>query len=153
MVFIILILLLVGVFAGFMAGLLGGDEEMLMAVGTSMMVIIVNAMSASYAHYNAGAIQFDLVKRWAIFIVCGVLLGCYLAVHLPEKVLVGMYALYLFIVACRFFYKANFEKQKPQKKFFHPYFEYLVTAMIGLFSSLFGIGGGVFRSLLWVRLE
>lgn len=165
MFFIVVILLLVGIFAGFMGGLLGigggviivpavfmllkhfgigGDEEMLMAVGTSMMVIVFNSLAASYAHYKANAIQFDIVKKWALFIVIGVILGCYLAVHIPEKLLITIYVVYLFLIAIRFLYTANFKKTLPHKIHFSRFVEYLISIIIGLFSALFGTGGGTF---------
>jgi len=156
---------MVGAFAGFMAGLLGigggiiivpsvymilkyfgiaQDEAMLMAVGTSMMVMIPTACSSSYAHMKAKAVQFDKVRKWALLIIFGVVFGGYIASKTPEPFLVVIYSSYMFIIAVLFFYKANFGSSDIKEiKLLH-ILEYPIVVVIGVLSALFGIGGGTF---------
>lgn len=160
-----LILIFVGAISGFMGGLLGigggtilvpaifmtlkhyhiaEDEAMLMAIGTSMMIIIPTSLSASYAHLKKNAVKLSLLKKWTIFVISGAILGTIIATTIPEKYLIGLYIIYMLLIGCLFFYKANFSSHETHTI---PILEKLslpIIFLIGLFSSLFGIGGGSF---------
>lgn len=160
-----LILSLVGIFAGFMAGLLGiggglvivpalylvfsyygvaPEQAMLGAIGTSLAIMVPTAIVSSYVHWRKGTLAFDLIKKWAILIVLGVIFGGYIAVEIAGKVLMLLYLVYLVVIASLFFYKANFQSEESQKNKWLHIFEMPIICMVGVLSALFGIGGGTF---------
>ncbi len=61
--------------------LLGVDESVRMhiAVGTSLTTIIPTSFSSVTAHDKKGAVDWDLLKRWVVPMVVGVLIGSALA--------------------------------------------------------------------------
>ncbi len=108
-------LILIGLAAGFLAGLLGIGGGVFMvpamvlilgmdqhvAQGTSLLVIIPAALTGSYAHYRRGS----LVLRDALVLgaggVVGAFLGAVLALSLDDDLLRKLFAGFLLIVAAR----------------------------------------------------
>jgi uncharacterized membrane protein YfcA len=112
------LLIFLGVFSGFSAGLLGiGGGAILvpglfylfktlgydpahlmhLALGTSMATIIATGLSSSCAHYKKGAVRFDLVRNIAPGIVVGVAAGTYVAGLLSGPSLMLFFAVMLFL--------------------------------------------------------
>ena len=108
-------LVLIGLVAGFLAGLLGIGGGVLMvpamalvlgfdqhvAQGTSLLVIIPAALTGSFAHYRRGR----LVLRDAITLaaggVIGAVVGSVFALSLEDELLRRLFAGFLLIVAIR----------------------------------------------------
>ena len=88
-----------GIFAGLLAGLLGvgggivivpilfflfqgfevsPDSAMLIATATSLATIVPTSISSIRSHNRRGNVDFALLKRWAFFILLGVLVGSWL---------------------------------------------------------------------------
>ncbi|HSG96731.1 MAG TPA: sulfite exporter TauE/SafE family protein, partial [Woeseiaceae bacterium] len=62
-------------------GFVGVDPAIRMhiAVATSLATIIPTSISSARAHHLRGAVDFAIVKRWAIFVLLGALLGAWIA--------------------------------------------------------------------------
>lgn len=157
------VFMLLGCFVGFIAGLLGVGggavlvpalyylghlfyqdripPEILMhtALGTSMSIIIPTGISSSMAQIKRGAVDWDSFKLMAPTLVLGVIFGVFVVAGLDSYQLkivfaVGLYAL----AALIFFKKENGEAHPVLRKWFvaGP-----VSAVVGVFSTLVGIGG------------
>jgi uncharacterized membrane protein YfcA len=156
-------LLVVGAFAGVLAGLLGvgggivlvpafyyvfqtlgygGAQLMQICVATSLATIVVTSLRSVRAHHAKGAVDWDILRTWAPGIVVGAALGVLVATRLRSETLTLVFAGLALIVA---FYMA----------FSRPHWR-LGAAMptgaarialspaVGFASVLMGIGGGSF---------
>jgi uncharacterized membrane protein YfcA len=111
----ILILLLIGLGAGTLAGLLGIGGGVLMvpamvlisgfdqhvAQGTSLLVIIPAAALGSFTHYRHGRLALREAAALAAGGVVGALLGSATALSLDEELLQRLFAVLILVVALR----------------------------------------------------
>jgi uncharacterized membrane protein YfcA len=112
-----------GLFAGFAAGifgigggfvvvpalfvvlpLLGGTHEAIahVAIGTSAATIIVTSIRSLLAHAKRGAVEFEVLKSWAPWIILGDGVGVLLAGHVDGKVLTMIFAVGVFLMSLNF---------------------------------------------------
>ena len=125
-------------------GFVGVDPAIRMhiAVATSLATIIPTSISSARAHHLRGAVDFAIVKRWAIFVLLGALLGAWIASQVHSNVLAIIFATVAFLVAMKMLLlpdSRNLTETVPRGP--------LVTAIptaIGCFSTMMGIGGGTF---------
>ena len=103
-----LALVATGVFAGLLAGLLGvgggivivpvlfflfqrfgvsPESAMLVATATSLATIVPTSISSIRSHNQKGNVDFELLKRWAVFILIGVLAGSWLVTRIDGALL------------------------------------------------------------------
>lgn len=154
-------LLFTGAVAGVLAGLLGvgggivivpvlfwlleyldfpASVAMHMAVGTSLATIIPTSISSARLHHSRGAIDTDLLKRWAPFVAAGAALGGWSAMYMSSQALTAVFAVIAFLVAVNMLLPKQIvlAKQLPESRMANTG----IGAVIGFFSSLMGIGGG-----------
>ena len=159
---LVLALLAVGATAGLIAGMFGvgggiimvpalyyvmsalGYSEFAMhaAVGTSLSVIVVTSLRSVSAHAKRGAVDFDLLKGWAPWIVVGALAGSALADFSPGRVLTGLFGFVEVLLAAQFFFGRP--SWRLGDKMPGLPLSGVLGSLIGVLSSLLGIGGGVF---------
>lgn len=125
-------------------GFMGVDPAIRMhvAVGTSLATIIPTSISSARAHHKRGAVDVEIVKRWAIFVLIGALLGAWVASMVHSNVLAVVFASMAFLVAVKMLFfpnSRNLTDEVPRG----PLVPIIPTA-IGGFSSMMGIGGGTF---------
>ncbi|MCH7854092.1 MAG: sulfite exporter TauE/SafE family protein, partial [Proteobacteria bacterium] len=75
--------------------------RMHMAVATSLATIIPTSIASSRAHHKRVAIDIDLVRRWAIFVILGSLLGSWIAAQVDSRVLYIVFASVALIIAIK----------------------------------------------------
>src|SRR4030095_15657941 len=101
-----LLLIAVGALSGFLAGVfgIGGgailvpvfyecfrlagvplEVRMPLCIGTSLAIIIPTSISSFRAHYARGAVDMDILRRWWLPIVIGVVAGSVTARYAPER--------------------------------------------------------------------
>ncbi|WP_029041950.1 sulfite exporter TauE/SafE family protein [Cucumibacter marinus] len=155
------IAIVTGAFAGTLAGLLGvgggivivpalyfalqftgGDPALSMqvAVGTSLATIIVTAISSSWGHFRRGALDFALLRRWAPFVLFGVVGGAFLGGAVNGKVLVAVFACVAAIVAIDMVFRNP--KSSPEPRSASGPLWALLGILAGGISAMMGIGGG-----------
>jgi uncharacterized membrane protein YfcA len=157
---VLIIILLLGAVAGLVAGLLGvgggliivpalswlfyqqgvpSDVLMQLAVGTSLATIVATSVSSAWAHYRHRAILLPVFISLTPGIIMGALLGAQVADALPETGLRRVFAIFELLVAVQMFFN------------FHPAANWqlpgrigmvLAGSVIGLVSSIVGVGGG-----------
>lgn len=151
-----------GAFAGLIAGLFGigggvvmvpamyyvfgalgydGDRTMHVAVGTSLAVIVATSLRSVSAHARKGAVDFDVLKAWAPFIVIGTLIGTVVADYIPSRGLTGLFGAMALLLSLQFFFGRPNWKLADDMPGGLP--RIALGNTIGLLSALMGIGGGV----------
>ena len=125
-------------------GFVGVDPAIRMhiAVGTSLATIVPTSISSARAHHRRSAVDVDLVKRWGIFVLIGSLLGAWVASQVHSDVLAIVFATLAMLMAVKkvFFPDSrNLTDSIPRGPLVPG-----VLTVIGLFSSMMGIGGGLF---------
>lgn len=107
------LLLLIGVLAGSLTGLVGvgggfllvpalvlfAGVPMRQAVGTSLFVIVLNTIAGYAGYHGVVEIPWDLVGWFALYTAIGILAGTALVRHLPQQVLKRAFAVLLVAVA------------------------------------------------------
>src|SRR5256885_8398162 len=61
------------------------EVRMPLCIGTSLAIIIPTALSSFRAHYIRGAVDMEILRRWWLPIVIGVLAGSVTARYAPER--------------------------------------------------------------------
>lgn len=151
-----------GAFAGLVAGLFGigggvvmvpamyyvfgtlgydGDRTMHVAVGTSLAVIVATSLRSVSAHAKKGAVDFEVLKAWAPFIVVGTLIGTVVADYIPSRGLTGLFGAMALLLSLQFFFGRPNWKLADDMPGGLP--RIALGNTIGLLSALMGIGGGV----------
>ena len=125
-------------------GFVGVDAAIRMhvAVGTSLATIIPTSISSARAHYQRESVDVDIVRRWAVFVLIGALLGAWIASQVHSRVLALVFATLALLVAIKMAFlpdSRNLTDSVPRG----PLVPAIPTA-IGCFSSMMGIGGGTF---------
>jgi len=167
------IYVLLGLFSGFVAGLLGVGGGLVMvpvltwayalagfpatynihlALGTSLAVIVLTSISSLRAHHAHGAVNWALLKRISAGIVIGTLLGSLLAARLSDRGLKIFFVVFLFYAATQML--LGF-KPKPHRTLPGWPGTTLAGTVIGMVSSWVGIGGGTLSVpfQLWCNID
>lgn len=123
---------------------LGFDPEVLaqMAVATSLATISVTSLNAIRTHHRAGYLRWALAGRLAGGIAVGALAGAFVADWLPGPVLAQLFGIFAMVIAVRMAWPAGRAEDAARERL--PGRAGLAGAggLIGLASSIFGIGGG-----------
>jgi uncharacterized protein len=152
--------LLLGMVAGFFAGLLGVGGGAIMvpvlalmfaaqgfpdahlmhlALGTSMATIVFTSISSLRAHHQHGAVIWPIVKNIAPGIVVGTLAAAQIVALVPTRPLAIFFALFIAYVAVQMILNI---KPKPSRQLPGKGGMFGVGAFIGGISALVAIGGG-----------
>jgi uncharacterized membrane protein YfcA len=169
--------LLLGIVAGFCAGLFGiggglvvvpalaylfqsqlpgsqlpTDHLMQTAIGTSLATIIPTALASTWTHHRHGAVAWPLVRRLAPGIVAGTAGGAVIADLIGSDALRSFFAVFLFAVALHMAFGGlpSGDRALPGRAGMTA-----AGAVIGAVSALVGIGGGTLTTpfLAWCRVE
>ena len=127
-----------------MLSVIGIDDAIRMhiAVATSLAVIIPTSVSSSIAHHRRGAVDFSVVKHWALYIVAGALLGSFVAAEAQSTTLAAVFGAIAFLFGLKMIFE-------PELRTFKNALIYSpktapIPFVSGFFSSMMGIGGGTF---------
>ena len=156
-----LALVTTGVFAGILAGLLGvgggivivpvlfflfqsfgvsSESAMLVATATSLATIVPTSISSIRSHSQKGNVDFDLLKRWAAFILTGALVGSWLVTRVEGTMLTMLFGVIAVLSALNMLFRAG--KSALYQKLPNTAGQTVMGVSIGFFSSMVGIGGG-----------
>jgi len=160
---LIALLLVIGAFAGVLAGLLGvgggivlvfafyyafsslgfsSDYLMQICIATSLATIIVTSLRSVAGHNRKGAVDWDILKSWAPGIVLGALVGVLVASSLKSSYLQGIFGVLALIVgAYMLFGRATWRFGDTMPTGVS---RAILSPLVGFLSVLMGIGGGSF---------
>ena len=114
--------------------------RMHIAVATSLATIVPTSISSSLAHHKRGAVDFTLLKRWAVPIFLGSIVGTLIATQVDGTVLSALFGVIALLVAIKMLLPLDdvvLAKDLP-RGLAAP----LLPGSIGMLSSMIGIGGG-----------
>ncbi|SEP12954.1 Uncharacterized membrane protein YfcA [Salinihabitans flavidus] len=158
-----LLLLVIGGFAGVLAGLLGvgggivlvpafyytfhglgygGPQLMQICLATSLATIIVTSMRSVLSHNRRGAVDWEILRGWAPGIAVGAVLGVLVATSLRSTVLQGIFGglaivIGLYLGLGRTHWRLGQAMPKGVTRA-------ALSPVVGFLSVLMGIGGGSF---------
>lgn len=162
-----LLLVIVGGIAGFLAGMfgIGGgavlvpvlyecfrlagvplEVRMPLCIGTSLAIIIPTAVRSYTAHRARGSVDMEVLRKWAVPILLGVIVGSVIARYAPERLFKIVFVIVAWLAAARLLFGRQdwrFGDDLPGG-FLMKFYGWIV----GLLSTLMGIGGGLFSNLL-----
>jgi uncharacterized protein len=161
------LLVVVGALAGFLAGVfgIGGgailvpvfyecfrlagvplEVRMPLCIGTSLAIIIPTSISSFRSHYLRGAVDMKVLRLWAVPVVSGVILGSVIARYAPERLFKYVFVAVAWSAAIRLL----FGRESWQLGDTLPggFLMRLYGGLVGLLSTLMGVGGGLFSNLL-----
>src|SRR3954469_13482424 len=162
-----LLLIVVGALSGFLAGIFGiGGGAVLVPVfyecfrlagvplevrspmcsAPSLAIIIPTSISSFRAHYARGAVDMEILKRWWLPVVIGVVAGSVTARYAPERLFKIVFVGVAWSAAARLLLareRWKFGEVVPTGPLMRLY-----GFFIGLLSTLMGVGGGLFANLL-----
>jgi uncharacterized membrane protein YfcA len=162
-----LMLVAVGALSGFFAGIfgIGGgailvpvfyecfrlagvplEVRMPLCIGTSLAIIIPTSIRSFRAHYARGAVDMDILKSWWLPIVIGVVAGSITARYAPERLFKIVFVMVAWSAAARLLLARDnwkFGDDVPKGLLMRFY-----GFVVGLLSTLMGVGGGLFSNLL-----
>lgn len=123
--------------------LLGGTKDAIahVAIGTSAATIIVTSIRSLMAHSKRGAVEFEVLKNWAPWIILGCGAGVLLASHVDGRTLKMIFGCGVLLMSL------NFLLPRVSGKVLSDTMPSGLTRVgiaggLGTFSSLLGIGGG-----------
>src|SRR5437762_6324928 len=162
-----LLLVAVGALSGFLAGLfgIGGgailvpvfyecfrlagvplEVRMPLCIGTSLAIIIPTSVRSYRAHYARGAVDMETLKAWWLPVLIGVVAGSITARYAPERLFKIVFVGVAWSAATRLLLARQtwkFGEDLPKGLLMKSY-----GFLIGILSTLMGIGGGLFSNLL-----
>ncbi|MAN45532.1 MAG: sulfite exporter TauE/SafE family protein [Alphaproteobacteria bacterium] len=159
---LLLALIVAGIAAGLAAGLFGigggaiivpvlyflfdalgyPETAMHVAVSTSLATIILTSIRSVMAHNKHDAVDWDIIKGWAPWIVVGSLIGMAISGYLSNRGLLGIFGSLAFLLAAQLFFGrptwrlADDMPKGPTRAG--------LGVGVGTLSALMGIGGGTF---------
>jgi uncharacterized membrane protein YfcA len=153
-------LLSLGLFAGFLAGLLGIGGGLIivvfmtllltskgmpsqyvvkMAIATSLATICFTSASSVRSHHKRGAVRWDVVRLLAPGILAGSLLGAQIVKALPTQVLTIVFTIFIGFSGTQMLMD---RKPKPSRQLPGGGGMFGAGGVIGMLSALVGGGGG-----------
>lgn len=161
-------LLLAGAGAGFAAGLFGigggfvvvpalifilplmgvtPEQITHIAIGTSLATIIFTSIRAVQSHAKRGSVDFDVLKGWAPWVVCGTVLGAWVADIVTGSQLALIFGIGVLGFAVYFLLPAR--KGEPVLAGMPVGASRAgIAGSLGAISALLGIGGGTLTTLV-----
>ena len=161
------VLMTAGLVAGFVAGLfgIGGgfvivpalllvftvfdvDSDVLthVAIGTSLATIIVTSSRSVHAHNKKGAVDLNIIKDWAPWLVVGVAGGLILAQYMDGRSLKWIFSIGVFLMGLHFI-SPVLRDVKLADEMPSGIVRAGLASFLGGFSALLGIGGGTIAIL------
>jgi uncharacterized membrane protein YfcA len=162
-----LLLVAMGALSGFLAGVfgIGGgavlvpvfyecfrlagvplDVRMPLCIGTSLAIIIPTSIRSYRAHHARGAVDMEVIRLWWVPVLIGVLLGSVIARYAPERLFKIVFVMVAYSAAARLLLARENWKlgdDLPRGPLMKIY-----GFVVGLLSTLMGVGGGLFSNLL-----
>lgn len=162
----VLILVIIGLVTGVLAGLLGigggivtvpsflyflkayAKQDlytMQMAIGTSLAVMIFTAFSSALSHHLKNGILWGFLERFAPGVVIGSVLGAFIADSVPSEHLELFFGVYALFFGVRYLFVSSKKTIDEVDRSLPPFWLSVCMGLLtGAVSSTLGIGGALF---------
>jgi uncharacterized membrane protein YfcA len=117
-----------------------------LCIGTSLAIIIPTSIRSYRAHHARGAVDMEIIKLWWVPVLIGVVLGSVIARYAPERLFKIVFVMVAYSAAARLLLAREnwkFGDDLPRGPLMKLY-----GFVVGLLSTLMGVGGGLFSNLL-----
>lgn len=162
--FLFIIYVTIGIFAGFFSGLLGigggilsvpalfltfnyfgfpKEYVMQMALGTSLGAMVITAASSAWSHHLQKGVYWNYFFSLAPGVILGGILGAIIADYLSSKALSLIFGICLCIIGLYFLTPSTEYEEKGCPRSSSSPLLSLVGLIVGTLSTLLGIGGGI----------
>jgi uncharacterized membrane protein YfcA len=121
------------------------EVRMPLAVGTSLAVIIPTSIRSFTAHKRKGAVDLSILRAWAVPVVVGVIAGSLVARYAPPSLFKGVFVVVAGFSALRLLFGRDSWKLGSDVP--GGFVTQAYGFVIGVLSSLMGIGGGQLSNL------
>jgi uncharacterized protein len=121
------------------------DHQMHMAVGTSLAIMIPTTFRSYLTHRSKGGVDMDILKRMAIPIVIGVVVGTLIAKVATGTAMKWVWIAFLVSMSAKLFFGREdwrLGTAIPQSRLVEAY-----GVFVGAVSTLLSIGGGAFMTM------
>lgn len=119
-----------------------GERAIHVATATSLATIIATSIRSVMAHHKAGAVDWQVLRAWAPWIMLGAVAGRGLAAVMSGEGMTLVFGLVALVIALQFFFG------RPDWRLFADMAtgpaRWGLGGAMGALSSLMGIGGGTF---------
>lgn len=152
----------VGIVVGLLGALLGigggmvivpllvfvwGYEPQL-AIGTSVLVVLLNALSGTWGYIRQRKVCIDAAIKFALATIPGAFLGSYAAEYLQGRLFYLVFGVFFIAAAWNMFRKAGKGKQAAMQqeavpKQYNWQLGVVCSIAVGFLASILGIGGGI----------
>ena len=112
-----------------------------LAVGTSFSIIIPTSFVSVYTHNKHRAVDLQIIKSYALFVILGVIVGTSLASTLKTKGLILFFTIVVYILSVYLLFLK--EKSQDTKPNFNLLPKIIFGFISGFVSAPMGIGGAV----------
>ena len=112
-----------------------------LAVGTSFSIIIPTSFVSVYTHNKHGAVDLQVIKSYALFVIIGVIVGTSLASILKTRGLILFFTVVVYILSVYLLFLK--EKTQDTKPNFNLLPKIIFGFISGFVSAPMGIGGAV----------
>lgn len=122
------------------------EVRMPLCIGTSLAIIIPTSISSWRAHRARGSVDMDILRKWIVPVIVGVIIGALIARVAPERFFKIVFVIISGAASLRLLLSRETWKlgdEMPQGVGMKLY-----GVLIGLISTLMGIGGGLFSNLV-----
>ena len=117
-----------------------------LCIGSSLAIIIPTSIRSFRAHHFRGAVDMKVLRLWAVPVVSGVILGSVIARYAPERLFKYVFVAVAWSAAIRLLFGRDSWRlgdTLPDGLLMRVY-----GGLVGLLSTLMGVGGGLFSNLL-----
>lgn len=125
-------------------------ELVYVAIGTSLATIVVSSARSVQAHHARGAVDFSILRDWALWLVVGVALGLWVASVSNAKYLVNVFAAGVLAYSFYFLFPNVLSQFTQGMRMPTGAARAGLASFLGGFSALLGIGGGTLTVMTMV---
>lgn len=123
----------------------GGEHNLHVAIGTSLLTIVATSVRSLATHRKHGAVDEVVLKTWTPWVAFGGLVGAFIAGGSPMSALAIVYGVCLIAIAVQMGLLP--EHITVRKDLPTVWGRRVVASVIGTLSAMMGIGGGSFGGL------
>lgn len=118
--------------------------SMHMAIGTMLATAIPTTIVSIYRHYRKQMILVSILRKILPGAIVGSFLGAMISSHTNSIYLQRIFALFIFFIALQMLLQLLLHNEiQPRQVFPNEKIVFVTTLLIGIFSGLLGLGGGV----------
>jgi uncharacterized protein len=127
-----------------------GADLVYVAIGTSLASIVVSSARSVQAHHRRGAVDFQVLRDWALWLVIGVGVGLWIASVTDGSSLLVVFASGVLAYSIYFLFPDFFTRITRPFELPSGAARASLASFLGGFSALLGIGGGTITVITMV---